>query len=811
MRKALVAIILLCAIASATSVNITLNKDNDTRYEHQEDYTITVTIVNLGPTNDTFDVRLDTDGQDVEVNDTDRYAYNITNMSVNASYARSVTIYINKSMAFDDEQWFTVEVYNESDLVGQEHLEINTVQFSSIVMDFDYDPNNASNADVTLTGKNSLDEDTYRWNATFHVYNASGDCYNISTNTSSTDLDLENCTSGVYDIKAIATADEEFVENTKINDYFLFRYLTLTADFYLLELFDFQRPFSEVSRITGGDTIVMKGVARYDDGTAIGYSPDTSSSLLNLTIEVPNITDPVHTITVQSDGTYEFRFDAPANTSNYILSLDAYGYLDYEKTVEYTLKVNNTRDYIPEPVNESEIMTRLNISLGNQSLDLVDGELVLDVAISNDNLIGISGKPTLVEEGTNKQFAVTEPSRDSVSGRGSRNYTLGIRPKNYTRPGDYALDIQFSTIYGSISKSIQLTVPEEELVAGELNVVRYIDYKSESQVTLKVVNKHAGEAQARIRETISKDIMPYIVEIDNLIAGCGTTDATCKLGKIVDNGTCSDCDTVDWNQTDCFLACGAGNETCRANCTSLTTNCSTDCTNRTRLTFAPAYARLIEADPVVEWDVDLAAGATTELVYTTTVLVDETWFTEPVIDAGLEIIATPTPAATPTPTPEATPEANATQVTNGEPEPPSGIPMWLLVFVGIMFLVFVGAAGGIAYVFTNKRDQVDDFLDKYLPERELTEEDIQRRKIRGLFVTEEMTKEAPKPKPAPEPEAKESMLGRLDKMFSPKKKEEAPTKYEPKKGEEKPKKEEKKKMPDFKELKDIGKGFGDGS
>jgi len=228
MHRALLAMLFLATVACAVPVSISFNYDNTTRYEQGEDYTMRVTVSNNGTVNETLYVTLDTDGTDVLVNKTDSYAYTLTNMSAGASNTRSVTMKINKSAIFNLDKYFEVEVYNDTAWLNEDYLEIRTVTFKSVEISRTYDPNTAAKMTLKITGKNSKDTTTGRWNATYHFYNESGDCFNGTTNKSSNELYPTNCSSGIYDIKVVATADE-YTRTATIKDFFLWRRLNFTA------------------------------------------------------------------------------------------------------------------------------------------------------------------------------------------------------------------------------------------------------------------------------------------------------------------------------------------------------------------------------------------------------------------------------------------------------------------------------------------------------------------------------------------------------------------------------------------------------
>ncbi|MCK4327352.1 MAG: hypothetical protein KAW41_02640 [Candidatus Diapherotrites archaeon] len=829
MRRALLALLLFVAVASAANFSASLDRTNGTYYTQDKEYSVKVTVKNTHTANNSYYVLLLSDGTRVLINKTDGVRYEIEDLEPGDTHSKTWKMKVTNAMPFRYTEYLELLVSDDlNDTRNGTIVEVKTPEFSSIEAKLTYEPSNAATGKLKVTAETSEGDSTKRFNVTYYLKNKTGVCMNKTTDKKEFTVDFENCSSGIYDFVVEGHADN-YTKTDKTRDFFLFRNLTITAHFYQLEEFGFERNIEQIGFVKGNESLRVRGRAVYDEGTVLGYGPDDErTNYLNMTIysnKKGSKYDKTYTIHPSANGNYSLYFEAPQNTSKYEVTIKAFSKYnedkdkyDYKPEIEYNLIVNNTVDYATAPLNNTGVMANLGIKLGNQSRVFNGGGLVLAVQVTNNNSVSVTGRPVLVEKSGASQFVVATPASDTVLGGHGRAYSLTVTPKKYTRPGEYDVDVKFSTIYGALLTPVTLTVPAEDLIEGEVNVFRYVEYTSDSTVSLKLVNQHTAKATAKVREDISKDVVSRIVDIQHLLGSCAMSDTECRLGHILESGTCSDCASVDWNASKCFVACeGKGNLTqaCRANCTSLAGNCTANCTNRTVLKFSPIYNTLIDADPIVEWNVVVPAGGEAEVSYYTGMLVDEDWFTEPVVEALFG--ATPTPTATPVPTVAPEPTLNATATPRPKPKPPSGIPQWMLIVMGTVFFLFVAAGIGVAYVFTQKRELVDEFIEKYAPEHEPTEAELERMNVRKLFVTEE----PPKPKPAPEPEVpeepKESIISRLDKMFSPKEKGKGPEKYKPKpaappKPEAKPEKEEKKKekkKPDFKELKEIGKGFAD--
>ena len=780
MRR-LLPLLILIAVTFAAPMSISFNYANDTYFNHGT-HTFTTTITNDAAVNDTFDVDIYSYSTGLAVNGTSSYFYRITNITAGGSNTESVTIEFTNDAKFNEEFTICADVYDLNGTNNRSCLNFRTPSFNSIDSSLSYTPSDDATATLTVNATLSNGNMTTRFNTTYNVYNSSQTCAIDTVNTTTMTIDFENCTSGVYDILVQGVADGYMRSNT-FNKFYLIRNITFTASFFVIEQFGYERPIDELydanERVVGGSSIRVYGRVFYDDGTVISYPPDDYRNYpINLTEPNWNISE---TTRADSTGNYTFNFIAPQNTSDYTVTLKAYGKYGLVSTIEYTLNINNTKSYAPEAVNSTQILGNLNMTLANHSMEFENNALILDILVSNNNNISVTGKPILTQ--TN-QFEITAAPSDSILGYRERSYPLTIKPRKYTAPGTYDVTLSFTTIYGESTQSIQLIVPEESIEEDKLNVFRYIDYSDDSKVSIRFVNRLEGKADITIRETISKEILPIIFKIEDLMLNCAANEFECGLNYVLNNGSCSDCSLVGGN---------------------LTTNCTLNCTNRTSVRFTPQYTRMINADPVVEWDLDVAAGAEATISYLTGLLVEENWMNElnySATVAGVPVVtATPTP--TPTPEPTATPTAIATTVPTSKPPSP-GIPWWVFLIIGLFFLLFVAIAAVIAYLFMMKRDAVDSFINKYTEEQPPSLEDTERERIRNLFVTDkpkppkEELKKA-QPKKQPETKKKDSLLNKLDKKLSPKEKEKAPEKYVTSEKTDK----------QIKELKEIGKGFGD--
>lgn len=774
MRKLLL-LLLFIIPALASPMSITFNRGNYSNYSHATTYTFTVTVRNNANVTDTYDVNLYTDGIHVVVNDTQDYYYNITNLTAGTSYAKAADVRVTNAAKFNEEYYFCAEVFDINGTWNNSCLYLAIPEFRTIGASLSYDPSNTPTATLAVNATTSNGTTTTRFNTTYAVKNATATCANDTDNETTYTIDFENCTSGVYDIEVDVTADT-YTRTKNFRDFYLFRNINFSASFYVIELFGYERPIEEVGSVKGNSTIRVKGSATYDDGTALSWPPDDYALfVVNVTHDEWNISESVRP---REDGTYSIDFTAPGNTSVYTITLEAFGKYDETSEITYYLTVNNTVSYAPEQANNTQILGNLNMTVDAQELIVTDGEVVLNVNITNNNSISLTGKPTIVN--TN-QFTTIDAPSDSVMAKKSRTYPLIIKPKKYTRPGSYNLILSFGTIYGSVQRTIPVEVPSEALQTDRVNVFRYIEYGDNSEVILRFLNKFDNEASVTVRETIDKNVIPSIINIEQLIASCNATDYSCHLDYVVNNGTCSDCSLVGGN---------------------LTTNCTSTCTNRTLPVFTPNYNRLIENDPVVEWFFEVGANIAKEVSYTTGKLVQEDWFTEPETTVEVAgVVITPTPTATPTPSP--TPTPTPTPSPSPTPKPGMSAAGMVLIILGLIFLFIVIIVAIVAFLFFKKRELVDSILEKYLPkEQGPTTEEMERERLKALF-TKDAVKIEKKPKETKpmrvEKRPKKSILKELDKLFSPKKKEEGPTALKPKTL----------KKEDMDKLKDIGKGFGE--
>ena len=747
MRRLVFALLLL-AIASAIPIDIGFNYANNSYFLQEQSYTFTITITNRASVNDTIDVYFDVDGTAVLVNGSSSYSYTLTNLTTNGSSSKSVAVKVTNSAKFGSLEEFCVEAYDSNGTSNSSCLVMRIPGFSGIGASISYTPAQNASATLKVNGTTSNGASTTRFNTTYSMQNSTVVCANGSSNATTIAISPANCSTGLYDIVVKGTADG-FTRTKTIRDFFLYRNITFTTSFYRVEQFGYERPIEEIGQVKGNDKIHVNGSARYDDGTALSWPPDSySDSPISLTISNSTYTARPH-----EDGTYFISFTAPTNTSSYAVSLVAHGAHSLDAKISYTLKVNNTKSYMPKKVNSTEV-------LGNVGLSISGNGTTLNVTVSNNNTISVTGKPTLIGE---SQFTASEPPSDSVLGKRERVYSLAITPKKYTAPGSYNVMVGFATIYGTVKKAVPIIIPSPPLDSSKVSVFRYVEYSPNSKITLKAINPLPSRANVAIREVISKSITSTLTSISSLLSTtCNETNYSCRLSYVLNNGSCSDCSLVGGN---------------------LSSNCTVGCTNRTSLSFSPPYTRVVKADPIVEWDLQIAAGGSVEVHYTTGKRVDESWFSEPNYTYSIEKMATPTPAPSPIPS------AIAESMPSATPSVKAGNNILLLVIIvaGFLFLMLVAAAAVVAYLFLKKRDEVDDFLSKYLPkEPGPTKEDIEREKIRKMFIGD---KAIPK---------------KIAEKLSPKKREEGPTAFSP------VKKEQPKKNDEPIGLDGIGKSFGEG-
>ncbi len=717
MRR-IAAMLLLFAAASAMPIAIGFSYANSSYFLQGKEYSVTVTITNEASVNDSIDVYLDTDGKALLVNNSSRYKYSIASLSSNASSAKSIGITVTNSAKFGSSHELCAEAYDSNGTSSESCLVMAVPGFSGISASLGYTPSKNATATLTVSGKTSSGASTTRFNTSYFVYNDSTTCANGSGNGTSFKVSLSNCTTGLYDVAVSSTADG-YTRSKIIRGFFLYRTLSLSATFYRVELFGYERPISEIGSARGSDEIHVWGYANYDDGTALSWPPDSfSSQPLSLTIGNSTYYTRPH-----EDGKFYFAFNAPKETGNYTVKVIAHGAHSLNAELDYTLTVNNIKSYMPKKENITEV-------LGNIGLSILGNGTMFNVTVSNRNLISITGKPTII--GTS-QFIASEPPSDSVLGMRNRTYPLAVRPRRYTRPGNYSVDVGFATIYGTVRKKIWLSVPSPPIDSSKVSVLRYLEYSNRSKVFLKAINPLPTEATVAIIEKISKAAIPSLVSISELVASCNSTNYSCKLGYVLSRGSCSDCYLVGGN---------------------LSSNCTTSCTNRTAPVFSPPYTKLISADPTVEWDLKVPAGGAREVSYTINKLANASWFSEPNYSYSIaEAVPTPMPPP-PTPTPTAVPTASPKEKAS------NSLPLSPLIAVGVVFLIIIMGIVLGACLLLKKKDEVSEFLEKYLPkEPEVPEEERERERLRKLFV------EGPK---------------KVSDALTPAKKEEGPTRFSPK-------------------------------
>ncbi len=823
MKKALLLLVLFTVTVLAVPINITFSEDNSTTYMQGKDYTIDVKVKNNANVTDTINVAVRTDGTDVLVNKSRKYEYTITNLTSGSTNTKSVKIKISDNMSFDKERYFQVTASDSNGTDTIKEILITTPKFDKILLTLTYDPEDDNNPELKIEGMTDTDKKTYRFNATVLVkpYGTADACFNITDNGTADDdnmkltLDMENCSSGLFNIYVDAVADEH-KETAKIEKYFFFRNINLTASFWRREAFDFERPFHEVERLESNDTIIIRGTAKYGDGTAVSHYPDDSDNYVELTIEnyyntttgkTKSYDDYTANVTPDSDGSYEFIFQAPVDNDEYDLTILAFGMYSYDSKITYDLLVDNVKVYEHDPVNASGLLANVNISMFTKDFTVTQSVLTLDVKIGNQNNVSITGRPTIAQTGQGVQFNVQKPSSTTLLSGKERNYSFTITPKKFTKPGDYDVNLVYDTVYGQTTKPLTITIPAVTETSNELNNFRYIEYSDNSKVTLRLVNKKSVPVKTTIRETISKEIASTLKTTNDLLSECNSTDYPCRLNVILNNGTCSDCTKLSGNATDNY-----------------TLDCDDNCTERSFINFETKYTRVIQDDPVIEWDVTVQPNKEVELIYYTAKLVDEEWFTEPNITTTDKALPKPKPTKVPTVTPlgntSVSPTATATPTI--PPTSQEKFVSGLLLAFGVVFLLVVLVFLAVAVLFVTRRKDVDKILEKYLPvEIEETTEEKERKRLKTMFISEAEEKqaklakaEAKKKKLETKKQSKNSLLKKLDALFSPKPKSSGPTSVVPKKVaskkvEKSKTKKNKEEVDPFDNLKEIGKGFGE--
>ncbi len=729
MRRAFLIMLLLLAPAMGAdwlNANITFSFQNGYEFLHNDTLAVTATII-LGDnvTNITdYSVYMFTSDDAFTINGTyngvqnDIY-YNRTNGTSFTTSAYTLKAEDNATavhLNMDEE--FCVELYDQGGNWTMNCTAIGTPALNSVQMNAVWDP--PLDLKVYAVGLTDTSENTTFLNTTVYITYDDATCAMATIShpdeyVEFNETSLAGCPSEYLMIYTNSTTPGYTKQRNE--NLYMMRNLTVNATLYILELFDYERVHHEVERIIGNSTMRIKGYVLYDNGKALGASPDDSTA--EVWLEGDDFASKVSTVNTGT-GYFQFDFEMPENESTYTVTVNASGVHGLEGTTTWEVEVNNTKHYVTSDADTEDVRSKLSFDLdtsdsplvlvetwdetilGNVTLncsnqttctDCVNescancttAEICVNVSadstiithssvtvhtsesnatsvtltVHNLNKFDVFGKATIHSD-NEELFIITPSIRDGVPDNEIANHTFSIQAKEYAKPGRYNATIMFETFYGNVEQEASIVIDEDPWPAHKVTVRRYIDYSDNATVYLKVKNTKTIPVTVKITEDIPKTIMPTLEGYYN------TTEVT------------------DAN--------------------NVTTNVTTVNENMTQYQFSE-FPHILDYDPRVQWTTDLVPGGEDEVWYSANISVTQDMFSEPetfVDTHGLtEYIPDPDPEPEPvvneTEPPVTVPTTNETVTPPPPTEPEDDYTLILALIFGLLTMSTVTIVAGVLY------------------------------------------------------------------------------------------------------------------